>query len=226
MSEQPNTPVRSTRSAVMVEVNGAQFPVKFEPRCRTCRSEYREWIEKQLLLGRSYASIARELEGLPSEEDTPHPSWQNISSHVQNDHLPLPIATQRKIVERRAQEIGRSIETYSESLADYVTAARTVVNKGYEAIVEGRLEPDISDVMAASRFLHTVDQTAQEQVDESAWLDSTMVFFEAAQNYVPQEMWESFRREIAENPILRAIAARKNEEEIVEGEVVEDSTDG
>ena len=53
-----------------------------------------------------------------------------------------------------------------------------------------------------------------------------MVFFEAAQNYIPQEMWESFRREIAENPILRAIAARKNEEEIVEGEVVEDSTDG
>src|ERR1035437_10767501 len=36
-------------------------PVITEPRCRVCQSEYRLWIERQLLKGRSDASIARSL---------------------------------------------------------------------------------------------------------------------------------------------------------------------
>lgn len=204
-------------SMVMTRIGGVDYPVRSEPNCKTCQSPHRFRIEADLIKGLSYTVIARSLQGLP-EGPKGHPTAEGIANHVKAVHLPVGAATQRRIIERRAQEIGRNIEHDTEVLADHVTVSQMIVQRGVEMVAEGNLEIKGSDVLAAARFLHQVEQAAGGETDTQVWIDVVMEHMALVQKWLPPEAWAGYTHDLNNSPVLKQLAAKQR---TIAGEVAE-----
>ena len=203
-------------SMVMTRIGGQDYPLRSEPNCKTCQSPQRTLIENELVKGRSYAVIRRELEGLPAG-DRGHPSAEAISDHVKNGHIPIGASLQRRLIERRAKDIGRNIETAEESLVDYVTVQQMIVSKGFERLQDGTIEPDVKDLIAASKFLHDVEASQGDNgLGEEVMLQALHAYLEVARTFIPADRWAEYGRAMASNPVLKAIAAKQEEQRTLE----------
>ncbi len=194
-------------SMMMVRIGGQDYPVRSEPNCKTCQSPHRQFIEKELLLARSYTVIADSLVGLP-EGYKGHPSKEGIAKHVKAGHLPLGPATQRRLVERRAQEIGRDINNDEHTLADHITVSQMIVQKGVEMVASGSLDIKGSDVLAAARFLHQVEQAAGGETDAEVWISAVMEHMTIVQKHMSSQQQQAYARDLATSPVLKALKAK------------------
>lgn len=197
------------RSMIMTRIGGADYPMVSIPTCKTCQSPHRTLIENGLIRGYSFASLARQVADLP-DSGRGCPSSESISAHKANGHMPVEAAAQRRLIERRAEEIGRDIEHDVETLADHVTVARMVVAKGFERMQAGEIQPDIADVLAASRLLIQVD--AQQEpggLDQAAMMDVLHVYMEIARDLIPQDRWAEYATRVRAHPVILAIEARQ-----------------
>lgn len=206
-------------SLVQVRIGGQDYAMRSEPNCKTCQSPNRLYIESELVRGRSYRSISRSLVGMP-EGEKGHPSHESISNHVTAGHVPLGAATQRRIIERRAKEIGRSVEDSEDPLVDYVTVNQMIVHKGFEMLASGSLDIKAADVIGAAKFLKQVEDAAGGDIDTQAWIEATMEYMEIAQRFIPPQAWAEYSAALQASPVLRALAARQ--QQTIEGEVAED----
>jgi hypothetical protein len=126
----------SGRDGVMlVRVGGRDYPAKQVKQCRTCRSKYRTQIEQGIIGGMTYRAILANL--VDPFDDHSHlgaPSYTSIQRHVSQKHMPLPFSTQRKIIEDRAAELGKSVEEGEALLIDSISIHRSLIQKGFEDI--------------------------------------------------------------------------------------------
>ena len=206
-------------SMVMTRIGGQDYPVRSEPTCKTCQSPHRQFIESELIKGRSYATIARSIEGLePGPKG--HPTAENLANHCKSQHLPIGHATQRRIIERRAIDLGRSIEHDQDTLADHVTVSQMIVQRGLEMVVDGALDIKGADVLAAAKFLHQVEQAAGGETDAQVWMEALMVHLELAQKWMPPEALAGYSRDLNSSPVLKALAAKSRG--VVQSEVADD----
>ena len=201
-------------SMVVTRIGGRDYPMRSSASCFTCQNPNRLSIESDLIKGYSYTTIARGLEGTPTGH-FPHPTARQISDHVKNDHLPIQVSAQRRLIERRAKEIGRSIDEHEDSLADYVTVNQMIVSRGFERLQDGDITPEITDVIAASKFLHQIEQTSDGDIDENTWRDALMAYMETTREFIPAERWSEYSAAMHANPILKAMA-RAAEEKAIE----------
>jgi hypothetical protein len=204
-------------SMVMTRIGGKEYPLRSMPTCRTCQNPNRMFIENELLRGMSYASIARALEGMQTGH-LPHPNAEAISDHINRGHLPLGASAQRRLIERRAKVIGRNIETAEDSLVDYVTVNQMIVSRGFERLQEGEIAPDLTEVIAASKFLHQIEQNAGGGIDEQAWRDAMLVYMEVAREFIPADRWQEYGAALSSNPILLAMAQAQERKALGGGE--------
>lgn len=210
MTQHPNP-----SSMVMTRIGGVDYPMRSVPSCKTCQSPQRTLIENELVKGRSYAVIRRELEGLPGG-DRGHPSAEGISEHVKNGHVPIGASLQRRLIERRAKDIGRNIEAAEESLADYVTVQQMIVSRGFERLQGGEIQPDVKDLIAASRFLHDVESQGDNGLGEEVMLQALHAYLEVARTFIPPDRWAEYGRAMAANPVLLAIAQKQDQQRALE----------
>lgn len=202
-------------SMVMTKIGGREYPLRSIPSCKTCQDPNRLFIENELIRGASYASIARALVDMPAG-DLGHPNSEGISSHIERGHLPLGVATQRRMIERRAKEIGRSIQDSEENLADYVTVNQMIVSRGFERMQAGEINPDLGDVINASKFLHTVEQASGGDLDEQAWRDAMLAYMEVAAEFIPPERFAEYGQALSAHPVLRAMMAAASQPKALE----------
>lgn len=206
-------------SLVMTRIGGRDYPMRSESNCLTCQSPNRLFIESELMRGKSYRTISKSLEGLPTGVKGRHPSHESISNHVKQGHVPVAQETQRRIIERRAKEIGRSVELDEDLLADHITVNQMIVQRGVEMAADGTLEIKASDVLAASRFLRQVEQESGTDTDAQVWVEAIMEYMEVAQRFIPPAAWNEYSRALNASPVLKALAERKAQ--TVAGEVAE-----
>lgn len=205
-------------SLVMTQIGGNTYPMRSYPTCRVCQSPHRLMIETELVRGASYASIAREVEPL-NHRGRSIPGATHIASHVKNNHLPLGAGTRRRLIERRAQEIGRSVEDDQDPLADYLTLQQMIVQRGFEAIQSDSLQVSASDLIQASKFLHQVETESSGNdgdLDQETWRDTLMAYMEIAQRFIPAEHWQAYGRALAQSPVLNALANRQRRDVLEE----------
>lgn len=203
-------------SMIMTRIGGKDYPLKSVPNCKTCQSVHRMFIENALITGRTYKAIER---SLPDETAAENPTSDNISAHYKNGHMPLPQEVQRRIIERRATDIGRNLEDAAEMLVDKYTVAEMIVHKGAEKILTGDVDPNVAETLAAIKLLHDFEKQNEINVDQEAWIASVQVMMELAHEVMDDEQWSRFGRQLATNPLLNALAKKQRGE--VEGEVVE-----
>lgn len=202
----PTPPANRERplSVIMVDVGGRQYPMKTVPQCRTCMSPYRLEIEQAILEQHSYMSIANTLvDRQPGR--LPNPGHQSIRFHVVNGHMPVGPTAERALVERRAEQIGRSIEDYTSGLADYATVNEIIIQRGMERIARGELQPSMSELLTAIRNQHTIEATSNDGLDSAAWQEALVAYLEVAQKFIPADQMQAYGQALANHPVLRAM---------------------
>jgi hypothetical protein len=207
-------------SMVVTRIGGRDYPLRSVPTCFTCQNVNRITIENDLIKGYSYTVIARGLADTPVGR-MPHPTARQISDHVKNGHLPIGVSSQRRLIERRAQEIGKSIEDSEDTLVDYLTVNQMIVQRGFERMQDAEIEPDMADLIAASRFLYQVEQSAGGGLDENTWRDALMAYMETTREFIPQERWAEYGAAMNANPILKAMAKAAEQKAIGGAEAVD-----
>jgi hypothetical protein len=190
-------------SLVMYRIAGREYPLRSSPGCRTCESPRRFEIEQMIAEGRPYAAIVRELH---LEESGP--SAQSLSNHFRADHMPMRSAVARTLLERRADELGRSIEDGVDDVVDDVLLTQTVVRKAFDGIASGELQVSVDQGLTAARMLAQAGQAEGGVADQQAYAEAFMVYHETAKRIMPPEMFARFGRELQANPILRALLDR------------------
>lgn len=210
---------------VSYRVGGREYPLKTMPRCPVCMSVFRFDIEEEIVKGRTYARIHREVisrceaQGMDVSEAPPRIS---ISNHYNNGHMPLEFSQQRQIVEDRARQVGKRVEEGLDQIVDGITLMETVVLKSFEAIAQGRIEPTVRDGLAASKLLAELGVYDGSDVDQQAYVNAFMAYHETAERIMSSEEFSRFGDALATNPVLKSLAARyEGEPDVVEGQAEE-----
>lgn len=198
--------IQGAASMITYRMGGRDYPLRSVATCKVCRSPSRFEIERELVSGRTYATIARAV----SDTD-PDINPRNIRDHYANGHLPMEQEASRRIIEKRAVMMGRSVEEGVDSIVSGLAVAEVVVQKGFEAIARGELRPDMKDVLMAVKILETFG-TGSDGTDESLYVEAYMIFHETASQVMSQEQFADFGRRLNANPSLRRLVAIANKQ--------------
>lgn len=203
---------------VSYRVGGREYPLKTVPRCHVCMSPHRFEIEEQIVAGRTYRKIHEAIADL----DENAPSIRNITDHYNNGHMPLEMSSTRQIVEARARAVGKRVEEGTEDLADGISLLQVVVQKTFEAIAAGKIEPGVRDGLRATKLLGDLGEYDGAGVDQQAFMEAFMVYHETAEDIMSPEDFHRFGELLESNPVLKALAARYDGQDVVEGEWTEE----
>jgi hypothetical protein len=134
--------------------------------------------------------------------------------------MPLQQTSQRLMIERRAVEMGKSIEEGAESLLDTVSVNSAIIEKGFRRLQDGDLQPNMNDLLAALKLQAQIDAaTPSGSVDNEVWMEAMMEYLSIAKKLMPPEMWARFGMELAASPVMKAIQAQMSAP--VAGQVIE-----
>lgn len=203
---------------MLIRVGNRTYPAKQVSNCKTCRSKYRTQIEQAIIGGMPYSMVHAETVA-PHDDHSPlgPPSQASLMTHVRRKHMPIPFSMQRRIIEDRATELGVSIEEGERLLVDSVAVHRTVIQKGFERLNNGEIEPSMGDLMKALQLQAAVDaDKASSEVDEDVWREGLMAYMEIVQRNVSAEDFQRIGREMAQSPVLQELARRRR---TVQGEI-------
>jgi hypothetical protein len=199
----------------MIEINGQRYPMKTIPQCRTCMSPYRLEIEQAVLEQRSYQKIADAV----ADRDPgtlPNPGYQSIRDHVNKGHMPIGPTAERALVEERAKQIGRDIESYAAGLADYRSVNQIIIQRGMDRLARGELKPSMAELLTAIRLEHSMETSSEQGVDAQAWQEALVAYMEVAQKFIPQEHFQAYGSALAQHPVLRAMMTGSREPRALE----------
>lgn len=205
MERAVTAPRRAAPGIVTYRLGGRDYPLRSVATCKVCNSEARLDVERALAAGATYASIAAKTDGAVTA--------QNVRNHFVGGHMPMEVEALRRLLERRAEEVGRDIEAGVEDLVDHVALARTVVRKAFEGVASGELRVSASDGLAAARLLYQ-DGDGEVEEDKAAWVEAFMIYQDTARAMMGAEMFDEFGRALARNPVLRALVERHRAREV------------
>lgn len=209
----------SGRDGVMlIRVGGRDYPAKQVKQCRTCRSKYRTQIEQGIIGGMTYRAILANL--VDPFDDHSHlgsPSYTSIQRHVSQKHMPLPFSTQRKIIEDRAAELGKSVEEGEALLIDSISIHRSLIQKGFERLNNGEIQVGMADLLKALQLQQAAEGGKELSLDEDIWRDALMEYMSIVRRNVDTKVLQRIGRELAESPILQQITQRRGQ--TVSGEI-------
>lgn len=206
--------VPSNVSEVRYDVAGQSYPLRHVNGCKTCASPYRAEIEKLLAYGHTAGWISKQL---PEEADL---SLHNIYNHSIK-HLPIEISRRIAIRELRAEEVGKSLTEGTELLIDEVTLMREVMQETVKGMVEGKLQPTISEGLRAAQLLNAMTSDDGGSIDQQAYTASMMRYFQIAQQTMPDDVFMSFIEGVRRDPILKALADKAKEPPMIEAQALD-----
>lgn len=195
-----------------VQVGDRLYPVKFLKNCKTCRSRYRAQIEQAILGGIPYKKIFDEVvEPYDDHSALGSPTYQGILTHVRRGHMPLPFSTQRSILESRATELGRSIEEGEQLLMDSVGTLRAIVQRGFERMNNGEIQPTMGDFIAALRLEGALSGTQGDEAsaDNEVWRKAFVAYMEIVKNSVSPEVFQRIGDQMRGSAVMKEIMERQ-----------------
>lgn len=206
-------------SMVQTQVNGRVYPMKTVTNCKTCQHPNRFDIEAMMCEGRSYRTIQRALpEG--EEWDALNPSYEGLRQHFTQEHMPLPQAARRRLIERNYEKSGRKVEEAVDDLIDnYVTVAEMVLQRGTERLLAGEINPEVSDVLNAVKTLHNINQSQEGGIDQEAWQSALHAYMEEVSSILNPQQMQTLGRRLSLNPVLKAMQAKREAQLAIEGDL-------
>ena len=191
------------------------YPMRVIPGCKTCDSDLRPAIEHMVLMGFGWRKIAESLPDLPGVDRlTP----ENLREHYDNGHMPLPEAQRRAVIERRARFKRVSSMDADMPMVDPYIVQSAIMQKGYERLMTGQIAPDVKDLISAAKEVGNLERESREE--ETINEDAVINFIQAAREFMEPDDFMRWVSQLETNPAMSLY--RQVEEDIEEGEVVED----
>ena len=194
-------PAQSNSGLAAVRIAGRDYPVVNERTCRTCQSPLRAEAERQMVQGRTWAAIARDL---PPEAGL---SPRNLADHFRHGHLPVAEPAIQQLAEQDADQRGQDLKPAIDAVADYLDFARRVVGRVSRLVETGQAEPRVSDALRAAELLARFDPDPGPQLDVETFTAAFIEYFEAAEDIMSPEQFRTFGHQLRENATLARLEA-------------------
>lgn len=189
-------------------IAGRTYPFRTVSRCLTCQSPQRLEIEARIARGVPYSRIVQDLE---LTEGRNRVTTTSMATHFNNGHMPVETEAIRRVLERRAAERGRAIESGIEAIVDGQGFAEIVLQASVRRMADGEIAPTIQDGLNAAKLLETL-RPVIEGNEETDYLLAFTVYHSTAQQIMTDRQFAEFGRLLSANPTLKALLARYNGE--------------
>lgn len=147
-------------------------PVIVEPKCQVCTSEFRLWIERQLVMARSYQAIANSIPGGPSR--------RSISNHFR-EHMALDQAAVRALLEEHADLINQNYEEGVRGAITHRGMLDVMSRKAFQDAMDNVTTIEPKDLVQMVKLLAEMNEGSGDAAMEEAKA-AVSIFKEAIQN--------------------------------------------
>src|ERR1035437_6549017 len=161
------------REALDVAAKQMAPPVITEPRCHVCQSDFRFWIERMLVKGLSYSSIAR---SLPEESV----DRKSISHHF-SEHMRLEDASVRAQLEEEADLLQQNYEEGVRGAFTQRGALDVLIRKAFDDAMNNVTTVEPRDMIQMIKAYNEMDTNTGTTAREEA-MTAIRIFMTAIQN--------------------------------------------
>jgi hypothetical protein len=162
-----------------IEKAAGKLPERIvESRCHTCTSEFRDYIERELIRGHSYLAISNSVGG--------NPDRRSISKH-HKEHMAITAAAYRSILEEESALEGQNFE---EGVRGAITARgvlEIMIRKGFDDILDDNTMVEPKDLIQIIKLKSDMDANFAE-VQVETYKRQVDLFKQAILQVVPPDM--------------------------------------
>lgn len=157
-----------------------QLPQIIEKRCKCCTSPFRNIIDRMLVIGLSYKTIADEFEheGI---------SRQNITNHHKK-HITYQDRAIREILEEEARRVVENVDEVKTSLVTSRGFMQTMLMKSYQMMLDNSLKMEARDVIQMINLMEKMNEDSAT-VEKEELMREFNLFVRAVKTIIPQDMW-------------------------------------
>lgn len=185
------------------EIDGVKYGYHYTVKCRVCRAplEIRNLIDSLLLAPETYAETLRRIApfqqkyGLVDTKDEIY--YDSIRLHQKN-HLPFDKLAIRELAERKAREKGQDIVNGAQNLLNNELILELIVKRGWDALVEGSLSPDMNGLLNAIQLQSKLEKEADSEVSQQEILTRLNMVILAVKEVVSEDQLQQISDRIQE----------------------------
>jgi len=149
--------IKKNHEKAAAGATGKLPPRIVEPRCHTCQSPYRDYIERELIRGHSYLAIANSIPDGPDR--------RSISTH-HKEHMAITAAAYRAILEEESSLEGQNYETGVRGAITARGVLELMIRKGFDDIMDDNTMVEPRDLIQIIKLKQEMDANyAQVQVE-------------------------------------------------------------
>jgi len=207
----------TTEELLSEEIDGEIYTYKMVAQCKVCKApdSIRNLVDSLLLYPKSYKEVLRHIRPLEEQlgvEGKELISYDSIRNHQKN-HLPMDKIAIRETIERRAAEKNRRILDAADRLMTPEAFYETIIQKGWDDIVSGKMKPTMNQTMFAMKELQKLDDKAVANFKPERLISQLNAIIQAMKEVLPDDMLELVLKKIEEIESHYTVEAEIVEEE-------------
>lgn len=178
----------------------AKLPRKHDDRCLTCKSKYRDVIDRMAVMGFGATHIARQI-----QEFAPEISRKSVERHMKN-HMNYEQEAMRQLLEERYSEIGNLTEEAKTRMVTKHAVLDRMIEKGWDQLMKEDGWIKYQDVLKAIELKSLIETETGTMLQDQLTRQLTAII-QAVKECVPPEDWprvSARATELYEAPLLEA----------------------
>lgn len=167
-------------------------PTITEPRCKVCTSEYRVYIERQLVKG--MVSLSALAESIPEDANGEKIDRRSISNHSKK-HMAIDDAVVRAQLEEEADLLKQN---YREGVQGALTSRgvlKVLIGKTYEDVINGVVTAEVRDLIQMIKLVNEMESNSSQVKGDEAET-SLRIFIRAVKNVCDDETNQKIVNEV------------------------------
>ena len=196
-------------------------PTKTSAECLVCQSEYRLFIERQIVKGKSYSAIAR---SVPPNPDGRPVSRKSVANHAQV-HMALDDAAVRAILEEEAELANQNYQEGVKGALTWRGMSEVAIRKAFEDILTGVTTVEPKDMVQFIRLMREMDENASATAIEEARMQIAL-FMSAIRDVCDANTQDQIAQRVRElrerDSIEKAVEEHLLPSQTVEAELIDD----
>jgi len=191
----------STEELLTETIDGIKYSYKPSGICKICSSpeSFRSLIDTLILTPKVYIEIQKNVRLLEIDLGRTEDQFitvDDIRKHAKN-HLPQHKNRVREIIEQKAIKKGKSI-LKGEDLLTAEAFFQVIRDKGFDALVEGDIAPNMAQIIYAQEMLSKLEDQDKKDVSQESIFHELNLIIQAIREIIPQDLQRKLYDKIAE----------------------------